>query len=279
MPKHLTTTLRVALLAAGLVTALAAWAACRSETRPTTETSRANSAGPQPVAQAQRLGAPRQAHTAAPEPTRAAMLENAIGNFADRITDITYLAAVGRIAETAPEDLPGHIAARANHDECLYAILQDARRLAAPERPLPAREHGYAGPDMAHSLAECFRQDSGDWAAADPYRRAEWIERIMAAATRAKNPAEHYRAIHPQAKDNDQWARMASAYEKCNALIIPYAESVAALPDTAAAGELRAAVRNVDHCMSAVTQQEWPDLPPGSPGPAPASTPGTSPSP
>lgn len=200
-----------------------------------------------------------------PEPTREFMTNRTIRNFAIRITDLTYIAAIGRIAESEPENLPHHIAQRENHERCLHQTFQDAKLVASPERPLPTRQHQFTGETMATSLANCFRQEAAQWRAAEPFDRATWIERILEAATRAKSPAEHYRTIHPQAADNDQWIRMVSTYGQCNNIIPPQAEAIAVLPAEKVTPALKDAVANVDHCMATVTEQEWPELASGLP--------------
>ena len=200
-----------------------------------------------------------------PEPTREFMTNRTIRNFAIRITDLVYVAAIGRIAESEPENLPHYIAERENHERCLHQTFQDSKLVASPERPLPTRQHQFTSETMATSLTDCFRQQAAQWSAAEPFDRATWIERILEATTRAKSPAEHYRTIHPQAADNDQWIRMITAYGQCNNIIPPQAEAIAVLPAEKVTPALKNAVTNVDHCMATVTEQEWPDLASGPP--------------
>ena len=219
------------------------------------------------IAQPQLIEPPEQtAIPVSPEPTREFMTNRAIRNFAIRITDLTYIAAIGRIAESEPENLPHYIAQRENHERCLHQTFQDSKIVASPERPLPTRQHQFTGETMATSLANCFRQQAAQWSAAEPFDRATWIERILEAATRAKSPAEHYRTIHPQAADNDQWIRMVTKYGQCNNIIPPQAEAIAVLPAEKVTPALKDAVTNVDHCMATVTEQEWPELASGPPG-------------
>ena len=201
-----------------------------------------------------------------PEPTREFMMNQTVRNFTVRITDLTYIAAIGRIAESEPENLPHYIAERENHERCLRETFQDSKLVASPERPLPTRQHQYTGETMATRLAECFRQETAQWSATTPFDRATWIERILEAATRAKSPAEHYRTIHPQATDNDQWIRMVTTYGQCNNIIPPQAEAIAVLPAEEVTRAIKEAVDNVDHCLATVTEQEWPELSNGPPG-------------
>ena len=215
------------------------------------------------LSEPRKVGAPTDAERTTPEPTREAMLNRAIENFSVRITDVTYLAAIGRIAESEPGKLPDYIAARENHEQCLWDVLADARRHSSPERPVPTREHGYEPEAMAGWLADCFRGESASWADADQLDRAGWLEPIVAAAARAKSPVRHYQTIHPQATDNDQWLRMAETYGQCEKLITPHAESIAAINDPATVTKaLSNAALEMDRCMAAVTNQEWPDSTP-----------------
>ena len=222
---------------------------------------------PEQVAQPQFTNPPEQtAIPVYPEPTREFMTNRTIRNFAIRITDLTYVAAIGRIAESEPENLPHYIAQRENHERCLYQTFQDSKLVASPERPLPTRQHQFTGETMATNLADCFRQQAAQWSAAEPFDRSTWIERILEATTRAKSPAEHYRTIHPKAADNDQWIRMVTTYGQCNNIIPPQAEAIAVLPAEKVTPALKDAVDNVDHCMATVTEQEWPELASGPPG-------------
>lgn len=200
---------------------------------------------------------PRKAVPVTPDPTREIITQRLTAGFQTRITDLVYLAAVGSIAQSHPERLPGHLAHRDNHDACLISTLDAAGAIA---------ETQVTEDELIDELTACLQQESARWQDAPPAVRSLWMLPILEAAGRAHNPARHYGALHPNADSSESYREMAAVYSNCEQLAAPHSDLIATndRPDLAVQA-LEHAVNEIGNCMVSATGAAWPE-----PTPTPA---------
>ena len=251
------------LLAVAVISTLLACQTAASKPEPeTTEIPNKQPMSPITLTQPSVVQKPEHASLTTPDPTREAMTNRTIENFSNRITDLTYFAALGKIAESDPANLPNHVAARENHKDCLRETRNDAIKISSPERPLPTRSHEYDQDAMAEALAECFQQKSLPWEEFPTQERSVWITYIIESAARTKNPAEHYRTIHPQSQDSEQWKELYKTYAPCENLVTPHAEQVGSTKRAKnVTPALVTAILNIEECFLRATNEQSPPSP------------------
>lgn len=253
MMKGATTFAFTVLIAAGLV-----MAACAGESpsaaSPGTGTNSAPLAAPAYVDQ------PAAAVPVPPDSTREAITDRLEAGFRDRITDLVYLSAVGRIAHSEPAKLPDYLAHRENHNECLRGTLAQAADIART----PATEE-----TLVDNLENCLKRQRASWGESSIEQRAQWLRRVLDAAARSHNPARNYAALHHNARQEESYREMAAVYRQCEALASPLSDLAAVQDDPPdVTRQLEYAVQSIGNCMFAVTGMAWPEpTPTASPSP------------
>ena len=215
-------------------------------------------ARPRPVDQ------PAHALPTTPDPTRDAITQQLTTAFQTRITDLIYVAAVGRIAQAHPAELPKHLAHRENHNACLRDTLDAAGSIA---------ETQVTEDELIDDLTTCLRQESASWQDAPPTTRSIWMKPILEAAGRAHNPARHYATLHPNPESSPSYREMAAVYRNCEQLAAPHSDLIAAQDQAELATQsLEQAVNEMGNCMVSATGATWPE-PTSTPAPTPTPNP------
>lgn len=242
-------------ITAALLLALLTIACTAQLATPGTDAPTARSA----IAQPYYTTPPAAAIPAPPDPVREQVTAQLQQRFRDRITDLTYLAAVGQLVQTEPERLPAYLAHRNNHNSCLQSTLTEAAAITNPkysDMELPNDPQTA----LRIALVSCLRQATGDWSNTSVTQRSQWLRPVLDAAARAHNPARHYATLHPDPESHPTFVELSQVYAQCEELTAARAD-LAAIPDQPAlvAQQLELGVQDIGNCIAAATRLAWPE--------------------